>query len=318
MAEPHDGPLPTNDVHATEFHGLPIREYEPDQGLPAGDVAVSIGCDYDTSDEFPDRLADLLDDPAAAGIAALVVGPWAAAFEGGSSEATVEALVAARDRLPNLRALYLGDIVQEETEMSWINQCDLSPLFGAFPALEELRVRGSQDLSLGRPSHDALRSLTIECGGLPATVAREVAAARLPKLEALELWLGDEGYGNEVTGDVLLELLDAPVMKGLTHLGLRNDCRADATAAVLAGRPRPGRITTLDLSLGALGDVGAEALAGAAWISDLDRLDVRHHYITPPAVERLRAAVCELDARHPQEPDDWGDGELHRYVAVGE
>ncbi|MFH5806132.1 STM4015 family protein [Alienimonas sp. DA493] len=318
MADTDDGPLPTSGEHVEEFFGLPVKEYEQDGAVPAGDVAVRIGCDWDDQEEFPDRLADLLDDPAAAQITALVIGPWGGAFEGGSSEATVEALVAARDRLPGLRALFLGDIVQEETEMSWITQCDVSPLFGAFPLLEEFRVRGSQDLSLGRPSQDNLRLLTIECGGLPASVAREVAAARLPKLERLELWFGDDGYGNEVSDDVLIELLDAPLIAGLTHLGLRNDQFADEHAAVLAGRPRPGRVTTLDLSLGALGDAGADALVGAAWIGELDRLDIRHHFVSPEAVDRLRAKVRELDARHALEPEDWGDGELHRYVAVGE
>ena len=321
MTEPNDEPLQTSGEHVTEFFGRPVREYAPDGGVPTGHVAVRIGCDWDSQEAFPDRLADLLEDPAAEGIVALVVGPWGAAFEGGSSEGVVEALVAARDRLPGLRALFLGDIVQEETEMSWINQCDVSPLFGAFPALEEFRLRGSQDLSLGRPSHDNLRSLTIECGGMPAAVAREVAAARLPKLESLELWLGDEGYGNEVAEDVLTELLDAPVMTNLAHLGLRNDDRADETAALLAGRAKPGRIATLDLSLGTLGDEGANALAGAAWIGELDRLDIRHHFVTPAAVERLRAAAREpsvLDARHALKPEDDGDGEIYRYVAVGE
>ena len=319
MSAPDDGPLLTTD-HVTEFFGLPVREY---RGAKSSDVvgsaaAVRVGCDWDSQEEFGDTLADLLEEPAAGEIVALVIGPWAEAFEGGSSEATVEALVAARDRLPGLRALFLGDISQEETEMSWIPQCDVSPLFGAFPKLEEFRVRGSQDLSLGRPSHDALRSLTIECGGMPESVAREVAAARLPKLERLELWFGDEGYGNEVTGDLVVELLDSSVTTNLTHLGLRNDDRADATAAVLAGRPKPGKITTLDLSLGVLGDAGADALAGAAWIGDLDRLDIRHHFVTPEAVERLRAAVRELDARHRQEPYQYKDEEPERYVAVGE
>ncbi|NNJ26245.1 STM4015 family protein [Alienimonas chondri] len=323
-AESDDGALLTSDEHVTEFFGLPVQEYDPDKGI-SGDDAVRIGCDWDSQEGFADLLASLLEDPEAARITALIIGPWADAFEGGSSEATVEALVASRDQLPNLKALFLGDIIQEETEMSWINQCDVSPLFGAFPQLEEFRVRGSQDLSLGRPSHDNLRALTVECGGMPATLAREIAAARLPKLERLELWFGDDGYGNEVTGrhsdEPLIELLDAPLMQGLTHLGLRNDDGADSTAAVLAGRPRPGKVTTLDLSLGTLGDEGADALAGAPWIGELEKLDIRHHFVSPAAVERLRAALRSpdaLDARHVQEAYQYGDEPPERYVAVGE
>ena len=247
-----------------------------------------------------------------------MIGAWDGGFEGTDSEAAVEALVNARAAFPALKALFLGDIVSEETEISWINQCDVSPLFDAFPELEEFRVRGAQGLSLGRPSHANLRKLTVECGGLPGAVVREVAAADLPKLEHLELWLGEEGYGNDVTAEDLTALLDSPAAANLTTLALRDDADADATAKLLAERPRPGRITTLDLSMGALGDAGAEALMAADWIGSLDKLDIHFHYVTPPVTERLRGAVKELDARFRQEPDDWGDGELHRYVAVGE
>ncbi len=47
---------------------------------------------------------------------------------------------------------------------------------------------------------DSLVALTIESGGLPAAVVREVASAHLPALEHLELWLGEENYGGDATG----------------------------------------------------------------------------------------------------------------------
>ena len=324
--EPGDAPK--------RFFGRPVKDYERGQvpggqrtlggevdDAPAGrlsGVAVRVGVGWDDEVSFADKLADLLDDPAAAGIEALVIGPWDGGMEGEGPDSVIEALVASRDRLPDLRALFFGDYEDEDAQISWIVQGDLSPLLAAFPKLEALRVRGAQGLSLGRPSHDALRSLTIETGGMPASLLREVAAARLPKLERLELWFGDQSYGNDLTDADVAALLDAPVVAGLKHLGLRDDDRADATAKLLASRPKPGTITTLDLSLGTLGDEGAAALADCGWVGKLDKLDIHHHYATDAAVGRLRAAVKELDAGQQETPDDWGDGESHRYVAVGE
>jgi hypothetical protein len=76
----------------------------------------------------------------------------------------------------------------------WIQQCDVSPLFAAYPRLEHFCVRGADGLSFGALRHDRLKSLIIQSGGLGANVVREVAADA-PELEHLELWLGDENYG---------------------------------------------------------------------------------------------------------------------------
>ena len=68
----------------------------------------------------------------------------------GTSSDTVTALVTYRERLPNLKALFLGDIAYEENEISWINQSDLSPLWPSFPHVEHIKVRGGNNLTLGR------------------------------------------------------------------------------------------------------------------------------------------------------------------------
>ena len=89
----------------------------------------------------------------------------------------------------------------EESEISWITQTDVGPLFAAFPQMTELWIRGGGGLSLGRPRHERLEKLVVQTGGLPGSVVREVGAAHLPKLEHLELWLGDPGYGRDLTAD---------------------------------------------------------------------------------------------------------------------
>ncbi len=138
------------------------------------------------------------------------MGAWFDMFEeNGEAARVVEALVSARDRLPKLRAIFLGDITYEECEISWIQNTDVSPIFDAYPALEHFGVRGANGLRLGALRHQQLRSLIVQCGGLDAAITREVTSAELPALDHLELWLGTEDYGGTTTVEDL-----APILSG--------------------------------------------------------------------------------------------------------
>ncbi len=311
----------TINAHLDEFEGYAVIEYSQDDTLPAdGSKAIRIGLDWDAHDagqSFLDLFAAFLDAPGSGDVRAFLVGDWGGTGEGNDSEPVVEALVSARDKLPHLRHLFLGEMTMEESEISWITQSDVSPIFEAYPALETLFIRGGNDLRLGKPRHACLRKLVIETGGMSGEVVREVASAELPELSHLELWLGDEGYGNDVSDDDVRGLLsDGPIAK-LTHLGLRDDCNADATAKVIAEIGVPSTLRSLDLSLGTLGDDGAAALAGSSWLNQLSSLDLHYHYVSAEVVSRLKEIVPKVNADDVQEPDDW-DGGPHRYVAVGE
>jgi len=301
-----------------EFAGQPVHDYSENEGVPRQPVAPRLSLDWDSeTDGFEALFGKFLEDPNSADVEALVIGNWGGAGEGDGSEAAVEALVSARDSLPKLKALFLGEMTYEESEISWIQQSDISPIFEAFPKLEVLYVRGGNGLSLGRPRHAHLKTLVIQSGGLPATVVREVTSAELPSLEHLELWLGDDGYGNNVSTDDIINLITKGPIGKLQYLGLRDDCEADATAAVLAQQEMPSTLEVLDLSLGTLGDEGANALADAKWLSSLKKLDIHHHYVSPETVAKLKGLVAEVDHSEDQEPDEY-DGEQNRYVAVSE
>lgn len=307
--------------HLQQFAGLPVHQFSPDQPLPTPpNVAVRIAIDWEAHEEgqtFEEVFSALLNDPASGEIRALIIGDWGAAGEGNNSEAVVEALVSARDKLPNLRALFLGEMTMEESEISWIIQSDVSPIFAAFPQLETFYIRGGESLSLGRPQHESLRELVIETGGMSREIVREVTAARLPALVHLELWLGDSAYGNDIEPEDIEALLSDGPVANLQYLGLRDDIHADVTARVVAEKGIPGSVEVLDLSLGTLTDEGAQALAGCDWLKSLKKLDVHFHYISPPVIEQLKAIVPEVDASNVQEADNY-DGEIYRYVAVSE
>ena len=274
--------------------------------------------DWEQKKSLVDKLAVFLEDPSAQAAQGLVIGHWGGVDSADqSSGPIVEALVTARDKLPNLKHLFLGDITYEENEISWIQQSDLSPLLSAYPNLEELRVRGSENLSLGTLQHKNLKTLAIETGGLPVRVLREVCAAKLPALEHLELWLGEDGYGWDGTVADLEPLLSGKLFPKLRYLGLRDSMIADEVAAAVAKAPVLKKIRVLDLSLGNLSDEGAKALLASPDVAKLEKLDIGHHYVSNKVVAQLKALGIEVDASEQRKPEDDDDPDS-RYIAVSE
>jgi hypothetical protein len=305
--------------NATHFAGRPIEDFNTETGITnpetiAYRVALSWE-DYEADGTWADTFAAFVGDPRVTEVTHLVIGNWGIHEESDTtSEAAVEALVAARERLPHLKALFLGDINSEECEVSWLQQSDLSPLFTAYPNLEYLHVKGTNQLFLGSLALPALKELTIETGGLPASVLEEVLQADLPALEHLELWLGTEDYGGEITVEGLAPLLSGDLWPKLTYLGLRDSQIADSVAVAVATSPILERVQILDLSLGALGDEGVEALAASPAVARLQKLDVHHHYISEAGVETLKAlGIPELDVS-----DRMKESYDRRYIALSE
>src|SRR5258706_15860838 len=105
--------------HVREFAGLPVVDFELQSGIlyPAT-LVYRVGLTYDASEsgtKMADVLASFINDANAEQVTALVIGPWD--FENQTnSSGVIEALAAARDKLPNLKALFLGDIIMEEQE----------------------------------------------------------------------------------------------------------------------------------------------------------------------------------------------------------
>ena len=321
-----------------EFAGKKVVDWDEAKGIQNPEQNnYRISVDYETETPWLDRFAAFLDDPNAAKVTGFIVGNWGEVASGDTSAVVVEALTAARDVLPNLTALFLADITFEECEISWIVQSDVSPLFGAYPRLEQFRIRGGQGLRFGALQHEHLKSLTLETGGLPGAALREIMAANLPALEHLELWLGDSSYGWDGSIDDLAPLFDGSLFPNLRYLGLRNSEITDEIAIVLAQSPLLQRVRVLDLSMGTLSDAGAEALLTSPYIKNLEKLDIHHHYLSDEMVSRLTGVPAPAPAAQPplegidanlthspglgievdaSEPE--GDDSEDRYVAVGE
>jgi hypothetical protein len=284
---------------------------EKNETLPAAAYRVDSLDEY-CEDEVLPHLESLLADPAAALMQALVIGWWGGEESDAEPDEVIAALIAARDRLPNLRALFFGDITYDQNEISWINQGDVTGLLKAFPKLEHFRARGGGGLELRKFKHEQLKSLTLEASNLPRKVVRAVGECDLPALEHLELWLGTSNYGANTKPADLKGILQGAKLPALRYLGLRNSEIADAVAAALGKAPVLERLRVLDLSLGMLTDAGAEALLAIPAIARLEKLDIHHHYVSDEVVERLRGLGIEVDAGEPRGDEDY------RYVAHAE
>ncbi|MFC6884002.1 MULTISPECIES: STM4015 family protein [Actinomadura] len=309
--------------HVAEFAGLPVEDFQDLAGDPppesgervpeAGAVAWGVRTGFDEA-PFPEVFGRFVENVETEKVTALVIGYWGASYDQGAAD-PVALLADAADRFPALRALFIGDIVMEESEVSWIEHSDITPVFEAYPRLERFDVRGSQEMRLKPIRSEHLKVLRFESGGLPAGVVRAVAASDLPALERLDLWLGTENYGGDATVRDLAPLLSGERFPALRHLGLENSEIQDEIAAAVAGAPVVARLETLSLAMGALTDEGAEALLTGQPLTHLRRLDLHHHFLTDPMVERVSAALpgVEVDLNEQEEPDDdW------RYIAVSE
>lgn len=322
----------------TEFAGLPVVEFpfnEETEGAgwrqelrriqdAAEDPSVApsvawklrIGGEDSEGDEGEEAeyFARFLAEVDSGKVRALALGDWFDSGQGGLCPA-VDLLVEHAHAFPNLRSVFVGDITMEECELSWICPPDLDPLLDAFPRLEELGVRGAESvmggvLSLHVPSHGSLRSLTVQSGGLPGSVTREVATSGLPALEHLELWLGVKEYGGTTSPQDLAPVLSGEGFPKLRYLGVRNAEKLDEWIPVLAQAPVLKQLEVLDLSLGILTDQGGQVLVDRAEaFFGLRRLDLHHHYLSQEMEERVRAAFTgagvEVDLSERLEPDDY-------------
>ncbi len=306
------------------YAGLPVLEVDPEEEageLPAPDsVAWRLSADvYDSERDYAETFAWFLERVDTTKVTAIVIGAWEEAYDTSSDE-VIRLLADNAARFPALRSLFVGAMMSEECEISWIQQSDVTPLLEAFPLLERLEIRGGEGLVLRPVRHGALRMLRLETGGLRGAVVRAVAECDLPALERLELWLGVENYGGDATVADLEAILSGVRLPALRHLGLQDSELEDEIAAAVAAAPVVARLETLSLSMGVLTDVGAEALLTGQPLTHLRRLDLHHHFMGDAMIKRLRESLpgVEVDLSEQEGGDDDGDGVVWRYVAVSE
>ncbi|NUU26321.1 MAG: STM4015 family protein, partial [Streptomycetaceae bacterium] len=246
-------------------------------------------------------------------VTALVLGAWDDDMSG--ENPLVDLLTRDAHRFPALRHLFVDEVLPEESEISWLGLPPLTALLQAYPRLEDLSVRGSEEAAgdetpaLLPLHHTHLRRLRFESGGLSARIVQAVGLSDLPALEHLELWLGVTDYGGDATVDDLADILTGARLPGLRHLGLMNSEIQDEIAEAVSGAAVTSRLESLDLSMGTLGDEGAEALLVGQPLGHLRKLTVRHHFIQDRMAARLRrtltASGVDVALSAPETNRDW-------------
>lgn len=296
---------------------------------PAGSPLAGLLEHGDQPGSFRELFAAWLARVPGDSVQALVIG---ATTEGGyDPQPAVELLIAAAPQLPNLRALFLGDVIREDSDVAYMALPPLNPLLAAFPALARLHVRGSapwEGRGAGRAvvlepfRHERLRTLVFESGGLSPDLVRAVGRSELPALAHLEFLLGDPEYGGGASAADLEPVLGGAALPQLRQLGLRDAPNADEIAIALSHAPIVAQLEVLDLSLGALGDEGATALLAGQPLGHLSQLDLHHHFIGHTLVRRLVEALPDVAVDVSDSQADAADGgytpPAERYIAVSE
>jgi hypothetical protein len=309
--------------HLKTFHGLATARFGAEEH-PAGEqVAWRLAIEsWDSDESFGELWDRFLSTVDTSGLTALVFGLWSEAGDDITAAVVIDGLVAAKDRFPALTGIFLGDIVGEESEISWIKQSDITRLLTEFPALTELGVRGGDGLELEPVRHKTLRTLVIQTGGLPREVVSAVAQSDFPALTELRLWFGVQDYGGNWQPEDLRPLLDGGKLPALRHLGLQNSEEQDALCSLVAEARVVRQLETLDLSMGVLRDLGGRALLTGQSLTHLKTLDLTHHYLSGEVQRLLREALEPAGVRVILDDDEPPgidyDEEEYYYTAVSE
>lgn len=220
--------------------------------------------------------------------------------------------------------LHLGD-VDRDIDMAHHVIGDVGALITkGFPRLQWLKLHsGEQSWSTGKETFGVaglelpdLVELVVETCSMSKDRTAGLLAAKLPKLERLELWFGSEDQQADTEVDDLSALLGGQVFPGVRHLGLRNAEFTNDLVEALASSMIAGRLESLDLSMGTLGDAAAEQLAaGAGSFPKLKTLNVGDSFLTGPVLGAVRTAFKGVDVISESQKDIDGD---YRYVSVSE
>jgi len=268
------------------------------------EIRLSVGYEeYEDGERMSALIEKLAAGEHSQQLVSLIIGDWGQAYED-SPESFLDTLIANRERFPNLKKLFIGDMDYEDCEVSWIMQTNLSPVLKAYPNLESFTIKGSTDLRLEPLEHARLKELVIICGGLPAEVLADIRNAKLPELRKLELYLGVDEYGFSGSIDDVLSVADPGLFPKLTYLGLKDSEIQDEIAQALADAPILDQLETLDLSYGTLSDAGAEALLASARIKKLKHLDLKYHYMSDEMVKRWQDSGLPVDVSDQQDTED--------------
>src|SRR5436190_2790699 len=104
--------------HASEWLGYPVKLFNPEvaeEGVAEyANTIYRLALDWDAEVDFPTLFSRFLSNPDSAQSPAIIIGQFHGDDPSAGSEEVVQLLVSAQTRLPNLRGIFIGDLVSEE------------------------------------------------------------------------------------------------------------------------------------------------------------------------------------------------------------
>ena len=250
---------------------------------------------YDEYENDVKLLDKILKDKHLSEYKQITIGCWD--YEGDDCSALLQGLIENKDKFAQIEGLFWGDIEQEEQEISWIEQADLSPLLDSMPKLKDLKIKGTNNLRLGRTSRPELRSLEIISGGMPTEVV---------------------DYGFEGDIEIFRPLFSKERFPKLTYLGLVNSEEQDSIVEMFLESDILPQLETMDISAGTLKDEGAQLLLdNMDKIAHLKFINMRYNYLSKDMKKQLQNLPMKIDIAETEEADEY-DGELWYYPMITE
>jgi len=225
--------------------------------------------------------------------------------------------------LPLLRVLDLTPDAEFMDQDSWRAVGDLSKLWAIAPQLREVRLKGSgndgESTTLGTVVAPFLEKFIHISSGLSKAVPVSLGKATLPELRHLELYIGQEDYGNTCKVKSFAGIFEGKGLPRLEYLAIANSDWEKELIAALAKAPIVKRLKTLDLTKGVMWREAAQALLEhASAFRHLELLDLSDNYFDAESCKAIKKAIPCANVDDQKESDDPEDGESHRYVTVGE
>ena len=271
---------------------------------------------YDEYENNVNLLDKILKDKHLSEYKQITIGCWD--YEGGDCSALLQGMIENKEKFAQIEGLFWGDIEQEEQEISWIEQADISPLLDAMPKLKDLKIKGTNNLRLGKTSRPELRSLEIISGGLPTEVVEDILGSDFPNLEKLILYVGVEDYGFEADIEIFRPLFSKERFPKLTYLGIVNSEEQDKIVEMFLESDILPQLETMDVSAGTLKDEGAQLLLdNMDKIAHLKFINMRYNYLSKDMKKQLQNLPMKIDIAETEEADEY-DGELWYYPMITE
>lgn len=241
-----------------------------------------------------DLASYIIDDEDIGDIYGLYVGDWNDDYCG--SQDIIDSLILNAKEFKALKLLSIGDFSGDHYYVYQIVGANYNNLWGAFEDLEKLFIKGTDGLTLGDVKHNNLTVLTIKSAGLSSNVFKEISNAELPSLEDLEVYIGCEEYGYNLTLEELSTFINSLTrFEKLENLCIGNAETPTDVIKLIINSPILKQLKTLNFSKGILYDDSAQMiLDNIEKFNHLNMILLTQNYFSKEMLEKLKSSNIQI------------------------